>query len=59
MEANQKLVCKCHGVSGSCAQRVCFRQLRRIDTELMQKALKMRYLVSLSKINLCAFHIVH
>ncbi|VDP60758.1 unnamed protein product [Schistosoma curassoni] len=46
MEANQKLVCKCHGVSGSCAQRVCFRQLRRIDTELMQKALKMRYLAA-------------
>ncbi|CAH8520305.1 unnamed protein product [Schistosoma rodhaini] len=46
MEANQKLVCKCHGVSGSCAQRVCFRQLRRIDTEIMQKALKMRYLAA-------------
>nr|CAH8838885.1 unnamed protein product [Trichobilharzia regenti] len=46
MEANQKLVCKCHGVSGSCAQRVCFRQLRRIDTEVMQKALKMRYLAA-------------
>ncbi|CAH8524686.1 unnamed protein product [Heterobilharzia americana] len=46
MESNQKLVCKCHGVSGSCAQRVCFRQLRRIDTEVMQKALKMRYLAA-------------
>ncbi|CAL8080415.1 unnamed protein product [Calicophoron daubneyi] len=46
MEANQKLVCKCHGVSGSCAQRVCFRQLRRIDNEIMQKALKMQYLAA-------------
>ncbi|THD25676.1 Protein Wnt [Fasciola hepatica] len=46
MEANQRLVCKCHGVSGSCAQRVCFRQLRRIDNDVMQKALKMKYLAA-------------
>ncbi|KAF6768772.1 hypothetical protein AHF37_09037 [Paragonimus kellicotti] len=46
MEMNHKLVCKCHGVSGSCAQRVCFRQLRRIDDEVMQKVLKLRYLAA-------------
>ncbi|VDP72172.1 unnamed protein product [Echinostoma caproni] len=46
METNQRLVCKCHGVSGSCAQRVCFRQLRRIDNEVMQKALKIKYLAA-------------
>ncbi|KAG5450414.1 Protein Wnt-11 [Clonorchis sinensis] len=46
MEANHRLNCKCHGVSGSCAQRVCFRQLRRIDDAVMQKALKARYLAA-------------
>ncbi|KAH9286919.1 Protein Wnt-11 [Echinococcus granulosus] len=46
MIALQKQSCKCHGVSGSCTQKVCFRQLQRIDTEPIKAALRQRYLTA-------------
>ncbi|KAL7062001.1 hypothetical protein AAHC03_01768 [Spirometra sp. Aus1] len=46
MIALQKHSCKCHGVSGSCAQKVCFRQLQRIDTPAIKTAIRQRYLTA-------------
>uniref|UniRef100_T1E1C8 Protein Wnt n=1 Tax=Dendrocoelum lacteum TaxID=27895 RepID=T1E1C8_9PLAT len=43
---NQRTHCKCHGVSGSCAQRVCYRQLRRLDDEVLLTALRKQYLAA-------------
>ncbi|VDD80345.1 unnamed protein product [Mesocestoides corti] len=42
----QKQACKCHGVSGSCTQKVCFRQLQRIDTPPIKAAIRQRYLTA-------------
>lgn len=42
-----QVVCKCHGVSGSCSIRTCWRGLQ--DLKLVAKALKTKYL-SASKV---------
>nr|ACJ64866.1 Wnt11-2 [Schmidtea mediterranea] len=41
---NQKIHCKCHGVSGGCNQRICYRQVRRLDDDVLLNVLRKQYL---------------
>ncbi|BHF72660.1 Protein Wnt-11 [Sparganum proliferum] len=46
IEETQKVRCKCQGVSGSCAQKICFRQLLRADSAQLQDVIRQRYMTA-------------
>ncbi|VUZ50082.1 unnamed protein product [Hymenolepis diminuta] len=46
IEDSQKIRCKCQGVSGSCAHKICFRQLLRIDSSQLQDIILQRYMMA-------------
>nr|VZI39716.1 unnamed protein product [Spirometra erinaceieuropaei] len=46
IEDTQKVRCKCQGVSGSCAQKICFRQLLRADSAQLQDVIRQRYMTA-------------
>ncbi|VDD75292.1 unnamed protein product [Mesocestoides corti] len=46
IEDAQKIRCKCQGVSGSCAHKICFRQLLRVDSPQLQEMILQRYMAA-------------